>query len=181
MPLSTVAHNSMLTHITGLGVKVQLLKAIALSAAVVANSSTTVTLNTAVAVGDYISLNNTSGGRETFEVVGNAGTTPTLDHQPTLAYANGSDVGWAPKASTSLIPATADPETITWGAASAEVVNSSGTAPEFEVGTNNTIGSFALYNSASTVYYGSFLTNNIESFGAAGTYVLTVASVTLES
>jgi hypothetical protein len=180
MPLSTAAHDTMLTHLTGLGVKVQLLKAIKLDAAA-ANTATTVTLDTSVSVGDFISLNNAAGDRETFEVVGSPGLTPTLDHALVYDYADGDDVGWAPKGSSGLILADAAAQTITWGTASGEVVTNTGTAPEFDVGTNNTIGSFALYNSAETVYYGSFLTNNIESFGAAGTYVLTVASVTLES
>jgi hypothetical protein len=174
----------MLTHLTtgsGQGERVQLLKAIKLDEPVTANQSTSVTLDTSVAVGDFISLNNADGDREVFEVVGNAGLNPTLSGTPTHSYEDGDDVGWAPKSDSNLIPADADMETISWGSATGETVTNSGTAPEFDVGTNNTIGSFALYNDTETVYYGSFLTNNIESFGAAGTYILTAASVTLES
>lgn len=180
MPLSTVAHNAMLNELASLAVRVHLLNTIQLDASA-SSSATSIFLDTAVALGDEISLNNEAGERETFTITANPGTNPTLDHALVNGYEVNTEVGLAPKLGTSLLLADADGESIGWLTASGQVLNKNATNPEFAVGTGQKIGAFALYNSIDSIYYGSFLTNNIEEFGAAGTYILTAASVTLES
>lgn len=183
MPLSVDAHNFMLDNLAGAAGSVALLTATSLTASASGGSST-VSLNRAVAAGDTISLNNVGAAQRHVARVTSGGENPTIE--PAVpgdeSYNSGDAVGHAPlvKADAdALRPSGTGTVEPSWADASNETV-SVDSAPGFTVEGGNSIGGFALYSGDETVFYGSFLTTSIESFGAAGSYELTQADVNLD-
>lgn len=191
MPLSLDAHNMMLNALGAAATRVALSKATVLTAAA-AQNATQVTLARPVKVGDYISLND--GVRETFKVIAVSGNTATLGKPgagsvaATVTKAGGhginTPVGVAPKVGTDLIEPSGGAgyarQPVTWFGAAGESLDNNAN-PSFSVAGGNDIGGFALFSTDGNTYYGSFLTMDIEGFGAAGTYQLTDADVNLLS
>lgn len=183
MPVSLDGHHVMLAAYKTAGTYVGLSKAALLTADVSAGA-TTATVNRNVKVGDYLSFNNGTN-REVVRVTG-AGTTCTFTPALAYAYQINHDVGHAPRLVADLVePTGGSPayarKAMNWLApANENLTLDPAQKPQFDVAGGHKIGGFAVFSAVTAgTFYGSFLTNSIEGFGAQGTYQLTDADVNL--
>lgn len=190
MPLSVDGHVVMLNALKNAATWVSLSKALLIVTIQGTAGATTGTLSRAVKVGDYLSFNNGTN-REVVKVTANPGTTPTWTPALANVYQTNHDVGHAPKLVADLVEPTGGTppyarKAITWVTPTIENLTINPAAlPTFDVAGGNKIGGFGIHTAqtgtAAGTFLGSFLTANIDAFGAQGTYQLTDADVNLVS